>query len=316
MENEEKPIKKKRHPFRTLFQTERDGFKAYFVNAKYVLVPVVVFAIAVTAFFALRFLGLYISENDFANQANAALEASGEATRVPTPTFAYLWTKTFEGLTIDADLNQMVTTMGLSDGGLKDSLVEQIKHSVAANNVCSFLGLSILLISLFLASAMCGKKIKKANNVTYGLKYTIISLILKVVVFSALLTGLTYLFNYLPWASAIVSIVLIPFFQSLFALWRAYMVQMGLKKTLGMFRTITPADAFMFLLLTWGIYLIFGTVFVVLMSVLPKNIFLILSFALPLFVYTSCFLDVYAEIYILKKGQLQKKDEAPQEGNA
>lgn len=316
MAKEKKEKKAKRHPFRTFFQTERDGFKAYFVNAKFILVPVVVFAIAVTAFFALRFLGLYISENDFARQANAALEASGETTRVAPPTFQYLWVKTFEGLTLNADLTQMVSTMGLSDGGLKDSLMEQIQSSVAANNICNIVGFGILLISLFLASAMCGKKIKQANNVTYGLKYTIISLVLKLVVFSGLLTGLTYLFNYLPWASALVSIVLIPFFQSLFALWRAYMVQMGLKKTLGMFRTITPADAFMFLLLTWGIYLIFGTVFAVLMSVLPKNVFLILSFALPLFVYTSCFLEVYAEIYILKKGQLQQKDEAPQEGNA
>lgn len=84
------------------------------------------------------------------------------------------------------------------------------------------------------------------------------------------------------------------------------MVQMGLKKTLGMFRTITPADAFMFLLLTWGIYLIFGSFVVVLVSVFSNNTLLTLSLALPLFVYTACFLEVYAEIYILKKGQLQK----------
>ena len=37
MENEEKPIKKKRHPFRTLFQTERDGFKAYFKDGAFVI---------------------------------------------------------------------------------------------------------------------------------------------------------------------------------------------------------------------------------------------------------------------------------------
>ena len=305
--------KKKHHPIRTLFGTERDGFKAYFVNSRFILVPAIIFAIAIVLFFGLRFLGLYLSETDFASQANAVLEASGEETRVALPTFQYLWTKTFEGLTLDADLTQMVTTMGLSDNALKESLKEQIKESIAANNVCNIIGFGILLLSFFLSSALCGKRIKKANNVTYGLKYTIISWILKIVVFGGLITGLVYLFNYLPWASAVVSIIVLPFFQSLFALWRGYMVQMGLKKTLGMFRTITPADAFMFLLLTWGIYLIFGSFVVVLVSVFPNNALLTLSLALPLFVYTACFLEVYAEIYILKKGQLQK---APSEEEA
>lgn len=119
--------KKKHHPIRTLFGTERDGSKAYFVNSRFILVPAIIFAIAIVLFFGLRFLGLYLSETDFANQANAALEASGEETRVALPTFQYFWTKTFEGLTLDADLTQVATTMGLSDDALKESLKEQIK---------------------------------------------------------------------------------------------------------------------------------------------------------------------------------------------
>ena len=311
MAKESNPSKRKHHPFRTFFKTEGNGFKAYFVNAKYILVPVVVLLIAVAIFFALRFLGLYISENDFVRQANASLEASGETTRVDPPTFGYLWTKTFEGLTLNADLSSMVSGLGLSDESLKESLKEQIQTSIEANNVCNIVGFVVLFVAYFLSSILCGKKIKIANKVPFGLKYTIISWILKIVVFGGLLTGLVYLFNYLPWASALVSLVLIPFFQSLFALWRAYMVQMGLKKTLGMFKMIPPADAFMFLLLSWGIYFIFGVVVVVLVSVFPSNALLTLSLALPIFVYTSCFLEVYAEIYILRKGKPQKEEPAP-----
>ena len=301
MEKEQAKKKRKTTPVRTFFAREKKGYKAYFVNMRFILYPAIILTVGIAVFFLLRFIGIYVSEADFVNKTNATLEAQGEASRLAMPTLGYILEKTFQGLTINADLSDMVTNMGLSDKALTDALKTEIQTSVSTHDVLAFVGFIALLVSYFLSAIVCGKKMKKANNVPYGLKYTIIGWILKTIVFGGLLTGLGYLFDLFPWASAISSLILIPLIQTLFSLWRAYMVQLGLKKTLGMFRLLTVYDAGIFLVLTFGAFFLFGVFFATLLSLFPDNAFLTISLSLPLFVYTSCFLDVYAQMYILEK---------------
>ena len=303
MAKKDKQPKAKKHPILNFFKTEAHCFRAYFINSRFILFPATILGIGIIAFFALRFAGIYISQTDFANQANAMLEESGEAERVAYPTFQSVFYETFQGFKISADLTTMITSTGITDKALTDALKGQISDSVSAHNVFAIIGFGILFIAYLLSSVICGKKIKEANHVASGLKYTILNWVLKILVFGGLLIGLGYLFGLLPWASAIVSFILIPLFQALFSLWRAFLVQRGLKKTFGMFHVITFRDVIIFLLLTWGIYFIFGSFAVVLVSLFPDHAILTLVLALPLYVYTACFLEVYAQVYILEKGK-------------
>ena len=283
------------------------GVKFFGINARYAYIPFLIIGFGVGLFILLSALGITESLTLFADSGNALLEGAGESGRIPYPDPWTSFVEALKGTGLGGVLNSEIAALGITDTSLLNQLQETTPKSALLNAVYFGSGLLIVVALYFLAGVLTGMKIKKENGIPKGWKYTLISLILKFVIFAGIIFGFSRVIQLIPVVGSILLTFLLPLVESLFALYRGYLVQRGLKKTLGMFSFITFRDVAFYLLLTWSLYLSYFA-FVALVTLLLKGQFAaMVAILLPLFCYITTFLDVYAEAYVLDKAKTLHK---------
>ncbi len=278
----------------------------FFKNMRYIYIPLLVIGIACTAALLLQAFGYYFTSNGFFGLSNSALSESGEASTMTKLSLGecFLLSLKLEG--IGSAFDQALAGAEINDVAIRDQLVSESKKAMESGSFYYLISLVLILVSYFVSGTLLGKKMKKANHVPYGLRYTIYSFFLKLIVFAAALYGLGRLFALFPAASAVLTAFVVPLIESLFALWRAYLVQHGLRKTKGMFTTISLRDALPYLLVSWS--LVFSMVAFAVIAIFATNklYLLALVLVLPGFVYASQYLEIYAQAYVIEKAKAKE----------
>ena len=277
------------------------GYRFFGINARYIAVSFLVILVAMLGYIAVASYGFYVSTSDFVVKANALLEAKGIAGRLESPDVWSCILGSFHGYDEAGKAMAAASSLGITDKAIIDELNLIERQTVSMGILCYAGGILIVAVFFLASGFLIGFLIKRRNNVPYGWKLTLVSLLMKSVIFAGLLFGLSTLFGLIPIVGGILAAILIPLVQSLFSLYRAHMVQRGLSKTLGMFRFVSPYDVLVFLGIHWTLYLSLVIMAVGVAIALSQWQALIILLLLPLVSYTNAFLDVYAEVMVLEK---------------
>lgn len=280
----------------------KDTIKSFFKNIKYIIIPMAFIYLGALFFIISGFKGAYNSISYFVKNTTAIVQENGE--------------------NINIDLSQLQDTiknenLANIEEVLKDTfnnIIKQIKSSseavssavtkVAEDAVGKFvvplvLGFVFLIIMFIVGSCICGVQIRKANGLKGGLKVFVLNTLINSVFIAALVSVVAFFVQKFVWVAGVGAALLI-LMQALFALYRAHIVQKGGR---GMFKSITFKDALKY----FGMILLMYVVAVCLIGVmfaLFKDAVLSVLIALPLLVYVNKFLDIYAELYVVKKSEL------------
>lgn len=277
------------------------GLKFYGVNSFFIYVPFLFILTGVITYAFLCAYGYTKSSTLFVEAGNAYLAEQGIAQRFIAPTYWESVLRVLEVLRINTFADESIAASGIKDPDVIAKLGEINRGCIAEGALAILGGMVLLFLLFFVGSFVTTFFIKKRNGVPYGWKLTLLGVLLKFVVFAGIIAGLGALFGLIPVVGGIFAAVVIPLAQALFALYRGYLIQCGVKKTLKMFRFVTFKDVLIYVTLTVildGLVAIVGIFF---SAVVAEYIALILLFAMPLLSYTNAYLDAYAEVYILKK---------------
>ena len=277
------------------------GLKFYGVNSFLLFIPLIFALVGLMLFMFLAAHGYHISATSFVTQANAYLAEAGYEQRLVIPDFGTCILRTLEGLRLATFGAESIASLGIKDNDVVAKLTEIDAATKKDGGAYGTVGILLLILLFFAGGFVTAFFIKKHTHVPYGWKYTLVGIILKFIVFAAVIAGLSALIGLIPIAGGIISSIVIPITQALFALYRGYLVQRGLKRTLKMFRFVTFKDVLIYVSLTFIIDI--GIVIAATIIGIPLYNYIVvpLAFTMPMLSYTNAYLDVYAEKYILEK---------------
>ncbi len=279
------------------------GFKYFGLNARFAPVPLFLVFLGLCLYLLLSGVGIAMSMERFASQGNELLISKGLAPDLPYPTFLDVLRLDLSGSGPFLANARQIESLGKIDEGLTKELNALAQKTVEVAALLSGIGTLITVLFYLASTFVTGFVIKWKRGIPYGFKYTLISLVLKFVIFAGLVYGLGYLFALVPVVGSILSAILIPMVESLFSLYRGYLVQNRLRRSGRMFAFVSFRDVLIFLALTWSLYL--GVILTAVAAFVLAGEYdvLALSVFLSLLSFVTSFLDVYAEKYVLDKAE-------------
>ncbi len=288
----------------------KTGYRFFGVNAGFILIPFAFALLGIGIHILLVALTYHQASEGFVADVNALLVGHGYAASLEPISEGDCVLLSLASPPLPLWTSAVATELGITDKALIEqmTLLENGYYQYAV--LMYLLGLIIIVVFYFVSGFVTGYFIKKKRGIPYGWKYTLVNLLFKCVIFAAIVFGLNRLFALVPVISSILALVLIPLVESLFALYRAHLVQRGLRKTKRMFRFVTFKDVLIYLALNWTLYLHLTALVIFLFAAMPDFIILNVVIIMPLFSYLNTYLDVYAEASILAKAKRLEEKQA------
>ena len=284
----------------------KESIKSYFKNLKHVYSAMAFTYLGGLILVVIVLTTAYNSMANFVNELGKIISKYGENISVNLSDAINRFSETniqdIEGLQIA--LKEFIDSLGISSS---DAINEAVNAAsiVAVSVVTSLIvGTIIFGILVIVGSFVCGRQIRKDNDLKFKFRDLLLKGILKPFLFVILLAFSVNIVMEKQWTLAIalpVFILLEALAMLLFALWS----QKGASKI------IKFKDFLNFVLLTIIAYVIFAGVFV-LVWLISKSPIVALIFVLPMLIFSSKFLDAYSEIHVRNKMTLineNNKDE-------
>lgn len=277
----------------------KNTLKIFFKNLKYVVIAMAFIYLGGIFFIISTFKGAFLSISHFATNTLSILEQNGANLNFD---FSELQ-NSIQGRNVTNIQETLANTFNsiiqkLSETSQKVADEVSVVANEAVNSFIAFfvIGIVFLIIMFVLGSVLCGVQIKKANNIKGGLKSFLLRTFLKTVVFALLIAAIAYFIQRINWAAGLCALALL-IFQTLFSLYQAHIVQKGAKNV---FKNITLKDVAKYIGMILLLYIIAALLILIIFVVLNDPILSILI-TLPIIVYIDKFIDIYAELYVVKK---------------